>query len=112
MLSFSEEELRAAAKEVSLAWVDRLPEARECQYVFSRHFERKMNRLLRRTRHPALSRGLRRVACFFLALLIGGIVWLSVDAEAREAFFGWVSGWTEGSRHYYFEGTAAQRSAA
>ena len=112
MLSFSEEELRAAAKEVSLAWVDRLPEARECQYVFSRHFERKMNRLLRRTRHPTLSRGLRRVACFFLALLIGGIVWLSVDAEAREAFFGWVSEWTEGSRHYYFEGTATQRSAA
>ena len=32
--------------------------------------------------------------------------------EAREAFFGWVSEWTEGARHYYFDGSTAQRSAA
>lgn len=112
MTFFSEEELQAAVKEVSLALVRGLPEPEECQHVFSSGFERKMACLLRRNRHPTLSRVLRSAACFFLAVVICGIVWLTVDVEAREAFFGWVSEWTEGARHYFFQGSSPEDSAS
>ena len=109
MTFFSEKALQVAAKEVSLALVDSLPEPEKCQHIYSPGFERKMAKLLRRARRPALTRGLRNVACFILAVLIGGVVWLTVDTEAREAFFGWVSERVEGAYHYYFHGAGASK---
>ncbi len=105
MLSFSEEELRAAAKEVSLALVCGLPEAEECHHEFSPGFEKRMRRVLRRGNHPNVYRGLRRVAGFLLVLLLSCSVWLAVDTEAREAVFGWLSERVEGAYHYFFRGT-------
>lgn len=86
----SEEALRQAAAEASDCLVRSLDEAGIPAHNFSARFERKMWRLIRRTRHPAAYRALIRVACAFLAFLLGSGVFLAVNPEARAAFFGWV----------------------
>lgn len=86
----SEEALRQAAAEASDCLVRSLDEADIPAHNFSARFERKMRRLIRRTRHPAAYRALVRVACAFLAFLLGSGVFLAVNPEARAAFFGWV----------------------
>lgn len=86
----SEEALRQAAAEASDCLVRSLDEAGIPVHNFSARFERKMRRLIRRTRHPAAYRALIRVACVFLAFILGSGVFLAVNPEARAAFFGWV----------------------
>ena len=86
----SEEALRQAAAEASDCLVRSLDEAGIPAHNFSARFERKIRRLIRRTRHPAAYRALVRVACAFLAFLLGSGVFLAVNPEARAAFFGWV----------------------
>ena len=49
-----------------------------------------MEALLRRRKRAPVYRVLKGVACFFLAFLLGGTIFLSTNAQAREAFFGWV----------------------
>ncbi len=100
----SEERLRQAAGAAVLALADSLPAPEECQHEFSPGFEQRMRRVLRRGNHPTVYRGLRRAACFLLALLLSGSVWLTVDTEAREAVFGWISERVEGAYHYFFHG--------
>ena len=100
----SEERLRQAAGAAVLALADSLPAPEECRHEFSPGFERRMRKVLRRGNHPTVYRGLRRVASFLLALLLSGSVWLTVDTEAREAVFGWISERVEGAYHYFFRG--------
>ena len=61
----------------------------ECRYVFSADFEKKINKLKRRADHPIFYRTMRRIAIILLTLLIAGTVWISIDSDARAAFFGW-----------------------
>ena len=100
----SEERLRQAAGAAVLALADSLPAPEECQHEFSPGFEQRMRKVLRRGNHPTVYRGLHRAACFLLALLLSGSVWLTVDTEAREAVFGWISERVEGAYHYFFRG--------
>ena len=100
----SEERLRQAAGAAVLALADSLPEPEECQHEFSPGFEQKMRKVLRRGNHPTVYRRLRRAACFLLAILLSGSVWLTVDTEAREVVFGWISERVEGAYHYFFHG--------
>ena len=86
----SEDVLRRAAREAGQAVMDSLPPEDQCHHQFSDGFEKKMRRLRRRTSHPAARKVLVRAAGFFLALLLSGTVWLSLDARARDAFFGWL----------------------
>ena len=60
------------------------------EHAFSPAFERRMEKLLRRGRHPVLYRALRAAACLLLALLLSGCTVLAVSPEAREVFAGWV----------------------
>ena len=95
----SEERLRQAAGTAAMAIADSLPAPEECQHGFSPGFERRMRKVLRRGNHPSVYRGLRRAACFLLALLLSGSVWLTVDTEARDIVFGWISERVEGAYH-------------
>ena len=61
----------------------------EYRCEFSPIFEKKIKKLMRRADHPILYRTLKRIAVILLTLLIAGTVWISVDADARAAFFGW-----------------------
>ena len=53
-------------------------------------FEKKIERLKRRAKHPGFYKTMHRVASIALAILITGSAWITVDAEARAAVVGWV----------------------
>ena len=67
-----------------------LPEPEECEATFSPEFERKMKKLIRRTDHPVRHRIMKAAACFLLVILLGGGSVLTLSADARAAFVGWV----------------------
>ena len=106
----SEDALRRAAREADRALVDSLPAPADCAHTFSPKFQRRMARLIRRHRHKGLYRGLRRAACVLLAVLLGGTVFLSTNAQAREAFFGWVREQVEGVQRYFHQGNVTSAS--
>lgn len=60
------------------------------QHVFSEEFEKKMRKLIRQARHPVFYQVAKRVAVILLAVLLSATAWLSVDTQARAAFFGWI----------------------
>lgn len=98
-----EEQLKAAAQEAGEALLDSLPERDRCVHRFSPRFERRMKGLLQKYSRPA---ALRRVAGFLLALLLGGTIWLSVDAEAKGVAMGWFRQAVESAFVYRFAGSA------
>ena len=59
-------------------------------HQFSKEFEKKIERLKRRAKHPVFYKTMRRVASIALAILVTGSAWITVDAEARAAVVGWV----------------------
>ena len=69
-------------------------------HVFSARFTRKMNRLVRRTKHPVLSRVLRTAAAIVLviAALFGTL--LAASPEVRAKVFGWLHK-ISGIYHHY-----------
>lgn len=85
----SEERLRAAAREAGAA-LDHAPLPEE-DHVFSEKYRRAVRQMEGRSRHPAWAAGLRRVAVILVVLLLPFGGWMTVDAQAREVVFGWVS---------------------
>lgn len=99
-MNITEDMLRNAAAEVREAMLDSLSKQEDMEHVFSRRFERKMNRLIQKQKggHQTL----QRIAAVFLALLLGGGIWLTVDADASAAFRKWVQSVYENSIVYRF----------
>lgn len=99
-MNITEDMLRNAAAEVQEAMLDSLSKQEDMDHVFSRRFERKMNRLIQKQKggHQTL----QRIAAVFLALLLGGGIWLTVDADASAAFRKWVQSVYENSIVYRF----------
>lgn len=62
----------------------------EYRHKFSFAFEKKIKKLKRRADNPVLYQSMRRIAVFVLALLAAVTIWISVDADVRAAFFGWI----------------------
>lgn len=60
------------------------------QHVFSDEFETKMRKLIRKAKHPVFYQAAKRIAVILLAALLSVSVWLSVDTQARAAFFNWI----------------------
>lgn len=102
----TEEMLRIAAAEADQAIRDSLPHPADCDYQFSPRFERKMKRVIRRGRHPVAYKFLHRAACLLVVVMLVGASWLTVDAEARGAFFAWVRQQYENFMEYRFAGLA------
>lgn len=86
----SDERLREAARKVEESMLASLPEPEECEATFSPEFERKMERLLHRADHPIRKRIMKAVACFLLAVLVGGGSVLTFSLEARATFVTWM----------------------
>lgn len=102
----TEEMLRIAAAEADQAIRDSLPHPADCDHQFSPRFERKMKRVIRRGRHPVAYKFLHRAACLLVVVTLVGASWLTVDAEARGAFFAWVRQQYENFVEYRFAGLA------
>lgn len=99
-----DEALHVAAEEAALALADAMEAgSRQWQlYVPSKSFTRKMSRLFRRERHPVFHRTMQRAAAVFLALLLTGIGWIAIDAEARAATIAWFRSISQDSIVYRF----------
>ena len=100
--------LRGAAEKSCEIYVSRLEAGYDpkAQHKFSPEFEKKIKKLKRKANHPIVYRSLQRIASIILVCLIACSAWLTVDAEARSAFFGWVKEIYETYFVYRFEGNA------
>ena len=86
----SEEMLKKAAAEADQAIRNSLPAPADCKHEFSPSFQRKMRRIFRKANHPVIYQLPKYAACFVLVVALAGGTWLTVDVEARAAFFAWV----------------------
>ena len=75
----------------------------EYRWEFSSRFEKAMNKLKRRAEHPIRYHACRHAAVIVLALLMAGVVWISVDMQARAAFSAWFSEITGSYFAYHHE---------
>lgn len=106
----SEEMLKKAAAEADQAIRDSLPAPADCKHEFSPSFQRKMRRTFRKAKHPVIYKLPKYAACFVLAVALASGTWLTVDAEARAAFFAWVREQYESFVEYRFIGEAPQEN--
>lgn len=83
--------LREATADAERFLLSIVPEDGE-PHVFSKRFERKMQRLIRRTNHPIRYPVMRAaaVAVLTIVILFGAV--MAVSPEARAAVIGWVKG--------------------
>lgn len=88
----TDEMLREAARESLEDYVNSLERDYDPAHPhqFSKEFEKKIERLKRRAKHPVFYKTMHRVASIVLAILVTGSAWITVDAEARAAVVGWV----------------------
>lgn len=100
----SDERLREAARKAEESLLASLPEPEECETAFSPEFERKMEKLIHRAKHPIRHRIMKAVACFLLVILVGGGSVLTFSMEARAAFVGWVREVYETYFEYHYTG--------
>ena len=105
-----EEMIKNAAAEADQAIRDSLPAPAECEHEFSPSFERKMRRTFRKAKHPVIYKLPKYAACFVLAVALTSGTWLTVDAEARAAFFAWVRERYEAFVEYRFIGEVPQEN--
>jgi hypothetical protein len=103
--------LKKAAAEADQAIRDSLPAPADCKREFSPSFQRKMRRIFRKANHPVLYQLPKYAACFVLVVALAGGTWLTVDVEARAAFFAWVREKYEAFVEYRFIGDATKENA-
>ena len=106
----SKEMLKKAAAEADQAIRDSLPAPAKCEHEFSPLFQRKMRRTFRKAKHPVIYKLPKYAACFVLAVALASGTWLTVDVEARAAFFAWVREQYEAFVEYRFIGEAPQEN--
>lgn len=102
----SEERLRQAAHHAAQALEDSLPPPSQCHYDVSPEFRRNMKKLCRQAKRRPYRKVWKAVACAALVLILGSTFYLGLNAQAREAFFGWVTQITQNVSHYFFSGSS------
>lgn len=107
-MNITDEMLRQAAPLARDAMLASLPEPEDCPADCSPRLRRRLDRMLRRQRHPALYRTVGQAAACFLAVLVLGGGWLAADQEARASFFQWTRQVYETQIVYRFAGEGAE----
>nr|WP_325299263.1 DUF4367 domain-containing protein [uncultured Dysosmobacter sp.] len=107
-MNITDEMLRQAAPLARDAMLASLPEPEDCPADCSPRLRRRLDRMLRRQRHPALYRTVGQAAACFLAVLVLGGGWLAADQEARASFFQWTRQVYETQIVYRFAGEGAK----
>ena len=88
---FTDEELRGAAIILRQRILDSLPAPEECFCEISLDLRRKINKIVAKDRRRVALRKVRNQAAMIaLSILLGLGAWLTIDTEARAAFFQWV----------------------
>ncbi len=88
----TDEKLRQAATKSTLSFVDFIEQeyTTEEQHTFSPSFEKKINKLKRKAKHPYFYHSLKYIAAAILIIFIGLGTWLTMDVDARTPFFNWI----------------------
>lgn len=107
-MKLTDEMLRQSAAVARDAMLASLPEPEDCPADCSPRLRRRLDRLLRRQRHPMFYGAARQIAACFLAVLALGGGWLAVDSEARASFFQWTRQVYETQIVYRFAGEGAE----
>lgn len=106
----TDEALRAALEEVDDAILASLPDPSACEHQFSARFEKRIQKVRRRARHPIAYKALRQAACFLLAILILFSSIMVFSAEARAAVVDWIKEQFETFYHYFFAGETSSET--
>lgn len=107
-MNITDEMLRQAAPLARDAMLASLPEPEDCPADCSPRLRRRLDRMLRRQRHPVFYRAAGQIAACFLAVLVLGGGWLAADQEARASFFQWTRQVYETQIVYRFAGEGAE----
>lgn len=107
-MKLTDEMLRQAAPLARDAMLASLPEPEDCPADCSPRLRRRLDRMLRRQRHPVFYRAAGQIAACFLAVLVLGGGWLAADQEARASFFQWTRQVYETQIVYRFAGEGAK----
>lgn len=81
--------LAAAAAELNDSLLAALPDPVP-RHQFSVKFERKINRLIHKARHPVLCKVAKSAACFTLVLILSLIMLITVSPTARAKIVSWI----------------------
>lgn len=105
VFSFTDDDLRQAAPIVRQRMLASLPAPENCHYDISPTLKEKIRQIIIKDHRRTAIRKLRKqVAMVALCILLGISSWLSIDTEARAAFFQWVREVYEDSVIYHFFG--------
>jgi len=103
----NDEMLKAAAGKADEALVKALQDMPDYEHQFSKRFERRMNRIIRREKYKTVYKFCKAAACFLLITALSGATLLAVNSEARAAFIGWAKETYESIIEYHFNGTVS-----
>lgn len=96
----SDEMLKEAADEIAMALIDSLPDPAENEHIFSKRFEKKMKKLIRKTDHPVRYRIIQSsIAVVLVVVMVFGSV-LAVSPSARAAMVNWLKEAVGSMTHY------------
>ena len=88
----SNEFIRQATEEYHEESMSSIPAEKEIGHVFSDRFEKNMESVIKKNKHPQLKRVLRMAASFALVILISGGSVMALSPTARAAVMGWLFG--------------------
>ena len=84
--------LRQATEEYLEESMSAIPTENEIDHVFSDRFEKNMESVIKKNKHPQLKRVLRMAASFALVILLAGGSVMAISPTARAAVRGWLFG--------------------
>ena len=88
----SNEFIRQATEEYQEESMSAIPTENEIDHVFSDRFEKNMESVIKKNKHPQLKRVLRMAASFVLVILMAGGSVMALSPTARAAVIGWLFG--------------------
>ena len=88
----SNEFIRQATEEYHEESMSAIPTEKEIDHVFSEKFEKNMESVIKKNKHPQLKRVLRMAASFALVILLAGGSVMAISPTARAAVRGWLFG--------------------
>ena len=101
----SNEFIRQATEEYHEESMSAIPTENEIDHVFSDQFEKNMESVIKKNKHPQLKRVLRMAASFVLVILMAGGSVMALSPTARAAVMGWLFGRESDAYVYRSTGT-------
>lgn len=100
----TDELLRQAAQEAAMRYVDNLPDVGRGYHNYSKGFQRKIKKLIAKSRHPMIYRNRKRIAGIILFILLGSSLVMLPNEKIQAALKQWIESIMNGYTSYRYEG--------